>query len=83
MLELAQCLRFNLTDTFARYRELLTDFFKRMVSVHADTETHTQHAFFTRCKRCENAGRRIAKVCLNGRINWQQRILVFDEITQV
>jgi hypothetical protein len=40
MLELAQRLRLDLADAFARHRELLADFFQCMVAVHADPEAH-------------------------------------------
>src|SRR5579871_6807373 len=46
MLQLAQRLRRVLAYAFARHRELLADLFQRMVGVHADSETHAQHAFF-------------------------------------
>ena len=48
MLQLAQRLRLDLADAFARHRELLADpgsspgqaFFQRVVSVHAKTQPH-------------------------------------------
>ena len=46
--ELPQSLRLDLADTFARHRELLADFFERVVGVHTDAKPHAQHAFFTR-----------------------------------
>ena len=45
MLELAQRLGLNLTNTLTRYAELLTDFFKRVVGVHPNAKAHTQHTF--------------------------------------
>src|SRR6267142_7099003 len=48
MLQLAQRLRLDLTDTFARHAELLADFFQRVIRVHADAEAHAEHAFFAR-----------------------------------
>lgn len=83
MLQLAQCLRLDLTNTFACDRELLADFFQRMVGVHADAETHAQNTFFTRRQRGENAGRRLAQVGLNGGVDRQQRVLVFDEVAKM
>ena len=49
MLQLPERLRFDLADTFAGDRELLADFFERVVGVHADAEAHAQHAFFAWC----------------------------------
>lgn len=54
MLELAQGLGLDLADTFTRDVELLADFFKRVVGVHANAETHTQHTFLTRGERRQN-----------------------------
>lgn len=48
VLEFAQRFRFDLTNPLPGYRELLTDFFKRVISVHTDTKTHPQHTFLTR-----------------------------------
>src|SRR2546422_5231285 len=51
MLQLAQRLRFDLTNTFAGHAELLADFFERMIRVHADAEAHAEHALFARGER--------------------------------
>ncbi len=40
VLQLAQCLGLDLANTLAGHRELLADFFQRMVCVHADAEAH-------------------------------------------
>ncbi len=50
MLQLPERLRFDLADTFARNGELLTNFLKRMVGIHADPEAHAQNTLFTRCQ---------------------------------
>ena len=50
MFQLPQRFRFNLPDPFTGDRELLADFFERVVRIHPDTETHSQHAFFARCQ---------------------------------
>ncbi|QTK80944.1 RNA Polymerase Sigma Factor RpoS [Agrobacterium tumefaciens] len=83
MLQLAQRLRLDLTDTLAGNRELLANLFKRVVRVHANAEAHAQNAFFTRRQRRQNAGRRLAQVRLNGGVDRQQRILVFDEVAEM
>ena len=51
MLQLAQRLRLDLPNPLARHRELLADFFERVVSIHTDAEPHAQHAFLARCMR--------------------------------
>ena len=83
MLELAQRLGLDLADTFARHRELLADFFQRVVGVHADAEAHAQHALFAWRQRGEHARRRFAQVRLDGRIDRQDGVLVLDEIAEV
>ena len=83
MLELTQCFRLDLTDTLTGNRELLTNFFQRVVGVHTDTKTHTLNTFFSRGQRCQNTGCGITQVCLNGCINRQQRILIFNEVAQM
>ena len=62
MLELAQGLGFDLTNAFARHRELLADFFQRVVGVHADAEAHAQHALLTGGEGGEHPGRGFAQV---------------------
>ena len=46
MPEFAQCLGFDLTNTFTGYVELFSHFLKGVVSVHVDTETHAQDFSF-------------------------------------
>ena len=55
VLELAQGLGFDLADAFAGDAELLADFLKRVVGVHADAEAHAQDALFARGERGQNA----------------------------
>jgi hypothetical protein len=47
MFQFTQRLGFDLADALAGQRELLADFFQRVVGVHADAEAHTQHALCT------------------------------------
>ena len=54
-----------------------------MVSVHADAETHAQHALFARCQRGEHAGCGLAQVRLDRRVNRQDGVLVFDEVAKM
>ena len=49
MLQLPQRLGFDLPDTLSRHRELLADFFQRVIVVHADARA--QHAFIARRRR--------------------------------
>ena len=46
VLQLPQRLRLNLPNPLPRHRELLADFFQRVIGVHADAEAHSEHALF-------------------------------------
>src|ERR1700739_256581 len=83
MLELPQRLRFDLTDTLARHRELLADLFERVVGVHADAEAHAQHALLAWRERGQHPRHRLLEVLLYGGIDRDDGVLVLDEITQV
>jgi len=83
MLQLPQCLGFDLTNTLARHRELLADFFQRVVGVHADAEAHAEHALFARGQRGEHARGGLAQVRLDRGVDRQDRVLVLDEIAEV
>ena len=83
MLQLAQRLRLDLTDTLSGHRELLADFFQRVVGVHADAEAHAQHAFFARGERGQHARRGFAQVGLDRGVDRQDGVLVLDEVAEV
>ena len=83
MLQLPERLRFDLPDTFARYAELLADFFQRMIRIHADAEAHAQHPLFAGRQARQHPRCGLAEVRLNGRIDWQNRALVFDEVAEM
>ena len=55
MPELSQCLRLDLTDTFAGDRKMLADLFERVLGASvAEAETHLDDLFLTRSERCQN-----------------------------
>ncbi len=80
MLQFAKRLRLDLANALAGNRKQLANFFKRVIGIHANAETHTQHALFTRSERGQYACSGFAQNCLNRCIDRQQRVLVFDEI---
>src|SRR5216684_8709044 len=82
MLQLPQCLGFDLPDALARDRELLTYLFQRVVLVHADPEAHAQDALFPRCERGEHARRSLAQVRLDSCVDRLERVLVLDEVAE-
>ena len=83
MLELTQGLGLDLADAFAGDAELLADFFKGMVGIHANAKAHTQHPLFARGQAGQDPGRGFAQVGLDGGINGQDGILVLDEVAQM
>jgi hypothetical protein len=58
--QLAQRLGFDLPDSFARHRELLADFFQRVVGLLADTEAHAQDLLLARRQRRQHLARLLA-----------------------
>ena len=78
--EFTQGLGFYLANTLARHIELFTDFFQRVVGVHADAKAHAQDALFARRQRGEDARRRLAKIALDGGVDRQDGVLVLDKI---
>src|SRR5271170_6050275 len=83
MLELPQRLGLDLADALSRHRELLADFFERMVGVHADAKAHAQHALLARRQRGEHARRGLAQVRLDHGVDRQDGVLVLDEIAEM
>ena len=80
MFQFAQCLCFNLPDAFACHVELLAHFFQCVVRIHADAKAHAQHAFFARGQAGQHACGLFAQIGLDRGINWDDRVLVFNEI---
>src|SRR5579859_1731187 len=83
VLQLAQRLGLDLADTFARDRELLPDLLQSVVGVHADAEAHAQHTLLAGRQRRQHAGRGLAQIGLDRRLQRQHRELVLDEVTQM
>src|SRR6202008_2507915 len=79
MLQLPQRLGLDLADALAGDRELLADFFQRVVGVHADAEAHAQHALLARRERSQHAGRGLAQVRMDVLVKRYNQVLVLDE----
>src|SRR6266480_5023304 len=60
MLQLPQRFRLDLPDTLSRHRELLADFFERVVGVHADAEAQRIPCDFPICPDHAMRKRRVA-----------------------
>ena len=54
MAQFAQRLGFNLADAFAGDRELLADFFERVLAAVFQAEAHLDDFFFTRGERLQH-----------------------------
>src|ERR1700759_1253184 len=83
MLQLPQRLGLDLADTLSGHRELLADFFQGVVGVHADAEAHAEYAFFAGGERGQHAGGGFREVALDRGVDWQDRVLVLDEIAEM
>src|SRR5262245_43431606 len=83
MLELAQRLRLDLSDTLTRARELLTTLFQRVVGSQDGTETQAQYARFTRHEGRQNARRALSQIALDGGLERNHRIAVWDEVAEM
>jgi len=83
MLQLPQRLRLDLPDPLAGYRELLAHFLQRVIGIHPDAKPHAQHALFAGRERGQHPGRGFAQVGLDGGVDWQDGVLVLDEIAEV
>src|SRR6185437_2693286 len=80
--QLAQRLGLDLPDALARHRELLSDFFQRVVGLLSDTEAHPQDLLFARRQRRQHLALLLAEVALNRGLYRRGRQLVLDEIAE-
>src|SRR5690606_7142064 len=83
VLQLAQRLRLDPPDAFARDLEVLTDLFERVVALFTDPEAHAQHLLLARGQRLEHFARLLGEVHVHGRVSRADGALVLDEIAEV
>src|SRR5688572_9506877 len=83
MAELAEGLGFDLPDAFARDREVLTDFFERVLGAVFQAESHLDHAFFSRGQRVDYLVGHFLEIAVNNRIARRDDASILDEITQM
>src|SRR5262245_56650338 len=83
MTQLAKSLGLDLTDTFARDLEVLTDLFERVVGLLADAEAHAEDLLLTRRQRGEHAARLLREVHGDDRLRRRHRGLVLDEVAEM
>ena len=81
--QLAQGLGFDLADALAGNIELFAHFFQRVVGVHVDAETHTQHFGFARGEAFEHIFGDFAQAGIHGRFGGGNVVDVFDKVAQM
>src|SRR5262249_57475186 len=64
VLQLAERLGLDLPDSFAGYRELVSDLFQGM-AIHPDAEAHAQDALLARRQACEHLGGGLTNIGLD------------------
>src|SRR5262245_8531761 len=79
MPQLAQRLRFDLSDTFARDGEALPDFLERVLAAVADTESHLDDFFLARRQRLEHRLGLFLQVQVDYRFGRRHDLAIFDE----
>src|SRR5574341_817827 len=83
MAQFAQRLGFDLTNTFARHLKVLTDLFECVIRGFPNPEPFSKHFFFSRRQGFQRAVDLALQVIANRRFQGRDRLLVFDEITQM
>src|SRR3984893_5203963 len=82
VLKLAERLGLDLPDSFAGYRELLSDLFQGMITIYPDAKAHPQDALLARRQAGQHLGRGLTQIGLDRGIEWRNCGLVLDEIAQ-
>src|SRR5215469_13862244 len=83
MAQLAQRLRLDLPDAFARNLEALSYLFQRMLRAVFQPEAHLDHPFLARCQRAQNLRGVLLQVHADDRLARRNRLPVFDEVAEV
>ena len=83
MAQLAQGFGLDLADSFAGYVKLFADFFERVVGVHVDAETHTQHFGFARGQAFEHFFGDFVQAGIHRCVGRGDIVDVFDEVAQM
>src|SRR5262252_10194184 len=80
--KLAERLGLDLPDSLAGYRELVSDLFQGMMTIHPDAESHAQDALLPRLQAGQHLGGGFTQIGLDRGIEWRNCILILDEIAQ-
>src|SRR4051794_21000593 len=83
MAQLAQRLRFDLANPFARDREALTDFLERVLAAVADAEPHLDHLLLTRRQRLEDRLGLLLQVQVDHRFGRRDHLAILDEVAKM
>src|ERR1700722_8729655 len=83
MAQLAQCLGFDLPDTFARDLEALTDFLQGVLGTSLQAKAHLARALFTRGQCTQHLRGVFLQVHTDDRFGRRNRLAIFNEVAQV
>ena len=81
--QFAQRLGFDLADALARDREVLADFFERVLAAVLQAEAHLDDLLFARRERLQHLRGLLPQVQIDHRVGGRDPVLVDDEIAQV
>src|SRR3984957_12225910 len=83
MPQLAQCLGFDLPDTFPGYLEALTYFFQSMLGAILQAEAHLNHTLFARSQSTQYLRGIFLQVDADHRFGRRDRLAIFDEVAKM
>src|SRR5258707_2635743 len=83
MPQLAQRLRFDLANAFARHGEGLADFFQRVLAAVVKAKPHLDYFFLARRQRLQHRRRLFLQIQVDDRIGRRNHGLVFDEVAEM
>src|SRR5215510_11741794 len=83
MTQLAQRLRLDLPDAFARDREALAHFFERVLAAVADAKAHLDHFFLARRQRLQHRFGLFLQVQIDHRFGRRDDLAILDEVAKM
>src|SRR4051812_19671160 len=83
MAQLAQRLRFDLANPFARDREALTDFLERVLAAVADAEPHLDRLLLARRQRLQDRLGLLLQVQVDHRFGRRDHLAILDEVAKM
>src|ERR1700761_5038417 len=81
--ELAEGFGFDLADALARDGEVLSHFFKRVLTAILQAEAHFDNLLFARTERLKNFGGLFAQVQIDDGFGGRHHAAVYEEIAEI